>query len=64
MNRPHAINAAMSVALEKAIDEFVPTGYKMPKEFIRTDRVHRHDNGKADYTWTKAAVTAGRTEEE
>ncbi|EMD23744.1 AMP-binding protein [Amycolatopsis azurea] len=31
-------------------------GYKVPKEFIRTDKVHRHDNGKADYTWARDAA--------
>lgn len=36
-------------------------GYKVPKEFIQTDQVHRHDNGKADYAWAKAAAT--RSEE-
>ena len=31
-------------------------GYKIPKEFIRVDKVGRHANGKADYAWAKAAA--------
>jgi acyl-CoA synthetase (AMP-forming)/AMP-acid ligase II len=31
-------------------------GYKVPKEFIRVDKVVRHANGKADYAWAKAAA--------
>ncbi|MEU1208722.1 AMP-binding protein [Nocardia sp. NPDC005825] len=31
-------------------------GYKIPKLFLRVDRVGRHANGKADYAWAKAAA--------
>lgn len=37
-------------------------GYKIPKEFIRTDKVRRHDNGKADYTWARAAAAPAEEE--
>jgi acyl-CoA synthetase (AMP-forming)/AMP-acid ligase II len=33
-------------------------GYKVPKAFIRVDAIHRHANGKPDYTWAKEAASA------
>ena len=32
--------------------------YKIPKAFIRVDKVLRSPSGKADYRWAKATVTA------
>ncbi len=31
-------------------------GFKVPKEFVRTERVRRHANGKADYAWARSMV--------
>ncbi|QLY28868.1 AMP-binding protein [Nocardia huaxiensis] len=33
-------------------------GYKIPKSFIRVDRIGRHANGKTDYAWANAAATS------
>ncbi|HVW44063.1 MAG TPA: AMP-dependent synthetase, partial [Amycolatopsis sp.] len=34
-------------------------GYKVPKAFLRVERVHRFDNGKPDYGWAKARAGEG-----
>lgn len=34
--------------------------YKLPKAFIRVDRVKRHPNGKADYRWAHSIVEGAR----
>ena len=34
--------------------------YKIPKAFVRTDKVERSPSGKADYRWAKSIVTGGR----
>ncbi|WP_066373150.1 AMP-binding protein [Herbidospora mongoliensis] len=31
-------------------------GFKVPKEFVRVERVRRHANGKADYAWARSTV--------
>ncbi|GLX98282.1 AMP-binding protein [Herbidospora sp. NBRC 101105] len=31
-------------------------GFKVPKAFVRADRVRRHANGKADYAWARSMV--------
>jgi acyl-CoA synthetase (AMP-forming)/AMP-acid ligase II len=31
--------------------------FKVPKEFIVVDQVHRLGNGKADYRWAKKQAT-------
>lgn len=31
-------------------------GYKIPKQFIRVERVARHENGKTDYAWARATA--------
>ncbi|MEV6223862.1 AMP-binding protein [Nocardia fluminea] len=58
------------VALYQSADDTVTTeqlrdgcraalaGYKIPKVFLRVDRVGRHANGKADYAWAKAAAVS------
>lgn len=33
-------------------------GYKVPKAFIRVERVQRHANGKTDYKWAQATAEA------
>ena len=33
--------------------------YKVPKDFIRVDKIERSPSGKADYRWAKAVATEG-----
>ncbi|PXX58426.1 acyl-CoA synthetase (AMP-forming)/AMP-acid ligase II [Nocardia tenerifensis] len=62
------------VALYQPVDDTVTTeqlrdgcrdvlaGYKIPKVFLRVDRVRRHANGKTDYAWAKAAAVSALQE--
>jgi acyl-CoA synthetase (AMP-forming)/AMP-acid ligase II len=34
-------------------------GYKVPKQVVVVDEVHRSPTGKADYRWALATATAG-----
>lgn len=37
-------------------------GYKVPKAFLRVERIRRFDNGKPDYGWARAVATRGNEE--
>jgi fatty-acyl-CoA synthase len=58
----HRIHKKTATATDAVLtDASLPhiADYKLPKDFVRSDKIVRSPAGKADYRWAKALATGG-----